>query len=243
MTPPFAGQTWWIVGASEGLGRALAHALNAQGARLILSARDAQRLTDLAATLDNAQTLPMDVTDPASVAAAYKQAGDWHGLIYCAGTYAPMTAQNWDAPAVTRMCQTNFMGAVHVLNHAVPHCTARDAGHLVLIGSLAGHRGLPGAIGYGASKSALMHLAQTLYADLRGTGTRVSLINPGFIRTRLTALNDFDMPQLMEPETAARHTLRAIRSGRFQTDFPAPFSWVFTWGRFLPYRLFLRLFG
>ncbi len=97
-------------------------------------------------------------------------------------------------------------------------------------------------MGYGASKAALMHFAETLYADLHRTGVRVQVVNPGFIQTRLTDKNDFAMPQIMSPEDAAKHVLAAMRSGRFETAFPRPFSWVFKFGRYLPRVLFYRLF-
>lgn len=134
------------------------------------------------------------------------------------------------------------MGAIRALGHVVPTMAARGTGHIVLIGSLSGHRGLPGAIGYGASKAALMHLGENLQADLRHTDLRVQVINPGFIRTRLTDKNDFDMAQIMEPKDAAAHVLRAMKTRRFETNFPRPFSWLFLIGRLVPRRWFLRLF-
>jgi short-subunit dehydrogenase len=140
------------------------------------------------------------------------------------------------------MCQVNFIGAVRLLGHVVPGFARRGAGHVVLIGSLAGHRGLPGAIGYGASKAALMHLGETLYADLRRSGVRIQIVNPGFIRTRLTAKNDFAMPFIQTPQAAADHVMCAMRGARFSTSFPAPFSWLFTLGRWLPEWVFYRIF-
>ncbi|MDE4132797.1 SDR family NAD(P)-dependent oxidoreductase [Phaeobacter sp. QD34_3] len=237
----FQGRRWWIVGASEGLGYALAEALDEAGARLILSARNAARLDVLASRLRDATSLPLDVTDADSLSQAMATLGPLDGVIYCAGAYDPLAARDWQPEAVETMCQVNFMGAMRVLGQIVPQFCQRDSGHIVLIGSLAGHTGLPGAIGYGASKAALMHLGENLQADLRGTGVRVQVINPGFIRTRLTDKNKFRMPQIMEPEEAARRCLQAMRSGRFSTSFPAPFSWVFTLGRVLPRRLFLKL--
>lgn len=240
---PFDGKTWWIIGASEGLGRALAEGLDAAGARLVLSARSAEPLEAVAKRLRDARAVAMDVTDEASVRRAAEIAGTVDGLIYCVGMYDPMPATQWQPGAPERMTEANFTGALRVLGRVLPGMVARDAGRIVLIGSLAGHRGLPGAIGYGASKAALMHLGENLRVDLRGTGVRVQLANPGFIRTRLTEKNDFPMPQIMEPEDAAGRVLRAIRSRRFSTSFPAPFSWLFTVGRHLPIGLFHRLFG
>ncbi len=237
-----ASKTYWIVGASEGLGRALAKTLDAQGVHLVLSARGSVRLRDLAGALPGARALPMDVSDPASVAAAAARVGEIDGLIYCAGYYEPMAAQTWNAEAAEAMGEVNFLGALRVLGHVVPSFVARNQGHIVLIGSLAGFRGLPRAIGYGASKAALMHLGENLHADLRGTAVRVQLVNPGFISTRLTAKNDFEMPFIQTPEKAAEHVAEAMRRGRFSTSFPKPFAWLFTLGRFLPRPLFYRVF-
>lgn len=242
MTRTFRGKTYWIVGASEGLGRAIAAALAAEGADLILSSRNRDRLAALARDLGTGRALPMDVTDSASVRQAIDEAGPVDGVIFSAGLYDPMTAAAWDTEAALRMCDANFLGAMRLLGGVVPAMIARGQGHVVLIGSLAGYRGLPGAIGYGASKAALMHLAECLRGETLGTGVTVQLANPGFIRTRLTAKNTFHMPSLMTPEAAASQVLRLMRGGRFRRDFPRPFAWLFTLGRFLPERLFYRLF-
>lgn len=238
----FDGKRYWIIGASEGLGEALCHKLADAGAHLILSARSEGKLRALADKLPSAEVAPCDVTNGDSVRKAAASAGAIDGMIYLAGYYDPMKAQDWDAQAVLRMCNVNFMGGIHVLGEVVPRFTAQGSGHIVLIGSLAGFRGLPGSIGYGASKAGLMHMGETLYADLKDTGIKVQNISPGFIRTRLTDKNDFQMPQLMEPEEAAEHVMKAMRSRRFEYAFPKPFAWLFTGARFVPRKLWLRLF-
>lgn len=238
------GRTYWIVGASEGLGRALAIELDRRGVDLILSARNAERLHDLASELSRPpRILPMDVTDVGSVSGAVTAASDAHGVIYMAGYYEPMRAQDWDASAAERMIDVNFAGAMRVLGRFVPHLIDRDAGHVVIIGSLAGYRGLPGAIGYGAGKAAIMHLAETMRSDLWRSGVKVQLVNPGFVRTRLTDKNDFAMPFLMEAGSAAVHVADAMESRKFKTDFPWVFSMFFRAGRLLPQGLFQRLFA
>lgn len=239
----FEGKRYWIVGASEGLGRALAQALDAKGAALVLSARNADRLTALAEGLRDAAPLPLDVTDRASIEQAAAHAGEVDGVIYCAGFYEPANAADWAPDAVEAMCEVNFMGAVRLLGRVVPGFAARGAGHVVLIGSLAGYRGLPDSVGYGASKAGLMNLGESLYADLRRKGVKVQVISPGFIKTRLTEKNAFAMPQIMSPEEAAAHVVKAMESGRMSTAFPRPFAWLFTWGRFLPAWLFSRILG
>ena len=237
----FAGKTYWIIGASEGLGRALAQELDAAGAQLVLSARSADRLHALAEELGQGQVIPMDVTNKASVAQAVAEAGPVDGVIYSVGAYEPLKAQDWQPDTVEMICETNFMGAMRVMGHVAPVFARRDHGHLVLIGSLAGFTGLPGATGYGSSKAALMHAAENLHADLRKTNVKVQLVNPGFIKTRLTEKNDFNMPFIVTPEKAASLTIAAMRRKRFQTSFPTVFSWLFRAGRFLPRRWFLSL--
>ncbi len=239
----FAGRTYWLVGASEGLGRALAHLLAAEGARLILSARNADRLVELAGEIKGARALPMDVTNDGSVAAAAGDVGEIDGVIYAAGAYDPMSASEWDVDAALTVVDVNFTGAMRVLGHVVPGMAARQQGHIVVIGSLAGFSGLPGTIGYGASKAALMHLAENLYMDLSRKNILVQQINPGFIRTRLTAKNTFEMPFILEPEDAARRTLRAMKSRRFASSYPWQMATFFRLGARLPKRLFRRLLG
>lgn len=239
----FQGKTYWLVGASHGLGYALAQALDAEGVRLILSARSPEPLAELADSLNDAAPLPLDVTDSAAVAQAADKIGSLDGVIYCAGAYDPMAAPDWDADSAEQMADVNFMGALRVLGHVVPDMADRNTGHVVIIGSLAGHRGLPNAIGYGASKAAAMHLAENIRADLRGNNVKVQIVNPGFIRTRLTDKNAFEMPQIMSAEDAARRTLNAMKSNRFSTSFPAPFAWLFVLGRYLPLKWFQGIFG
>ncbi len=238
------GARYWLVGASEGLGRALAIKLSEAGVELALSARNADRLQELADALPCCASVhPVDVSDLQAVKDAAADVGRIDGVIYAAGVYWPMEAQNWDADAVEAMCDINFTGAARVLGTCVPAMIDRNAGHVVLIGSLSGFRGLPGAIGYGASKAGMMHLAENLRAELHKTGVKVQLVNPGFIKTRLTEKNAFNMPFLLEAEDAADRVIAVMRSTRFQSNFPRVFSWLFRGANFLPAWAYYWLFG
>jgi len=239
----FAGKRYWLVGASEGLGLALAKKLSAAGAELILSARSEDSLAKAAAGLQGkALALPMDVGSSESVRAAVATLGDIDGVVFLAGVYWPMTAQAWDAEKVEAMFNVNVTGCARVIGAVLPGMVARGSGHVVITGSLSGFRGLPGAIGYAASKAGTMVLAESLYADLRKTGVAVQLANPGFIKTRLTAKNDFTMPFIMEPEAAAQIMIEHMASDRFKVSFPTAFSLLFRGGNFLPDWLYYRLF-
>lgn len=222
------GKTYWLVGASAGIGAELARELDRRGARLILSARSEAGLTEVASSLSvPPRVVPLDVTDADAVALAASSVHGVDGVIYMAGDYSPMSAQDWDARRAARISEVNYMGALNVLGEMVPGFVARGRGHVVLIGSLAGLAGLPGAISYGASKAGLMHLAQNLSVDLKGTGVRVQQVLPGFVDTRLTKKNDFRMPFIETPEKAARRIAAHMERKRFSLSFPWAFSWYF----------------
>lgn len=230
----FSGKTYWLIGASEGLGRALAKRLDQEGARLILSARSADRLEELRSELQDARVVPLDVTDMQAVRNAAASVGPLDGVVYNAGAYDPMRATDWNSEAALRMSDVNFTGALRVLGEVVPGFVKKGQGDITLVGSLAGYRGLPAAIGYSASKAALVSLAESMRFDLKETGVIVRVVNPGFIKTRLTEKNSFRMPMLMSPEDAAERVLSAMSKRRFRTDFPAPFSWAMRCLEYLP---------
>ena len=239
----FKSKRYWLVGASEGLGRALAVKLSQAGAEVILSARSTERLDALAAELPGpAQVVAMDIADRDSVAQAWGQLGRIDGMVFLAGVYWPQSAKAWNGPEVEAMFDINLTGAARVLAHVVPDFVARDAGHIVLTGSLSGFRGLPGAIGYAASKAGLYSLAESLDGDLKDTSVDVQLVNPGFIRTRLTDKNDFTMPFIMDPEPAAQIFFDHMQRGGFARHFPTLFSLVFRLSAFMPHALYRRLF-
>ncbi|MEM6636939.1 MAG: SDR family NAD(P)-dependent oxidoreductase [Pseudomonadota bacterium] len=239
----WTGKTYWLIGASEGLGRALAFHLSRAGVEVVLSARNAERIEALADELPGrARALAMDVGDSASVSSAAAKLGPVDGMVFLAGVYWPMKAQEWDTEQANAMADINFTGAVRSLGAVMPQFLERGEGHIVLTGSLSGFRGLPGAIGYSASKAGVMALAESMYADLRETGITVQLSNPGFIRTRLTEKNSFAMPFIMDPEDAAREMFEHMNSNRFKSSFPTLFSWLFRLSQFLPDWLYYRIF-
>lgn len=239
----FAGKRYWLVGASEGLGLALAQILNRAGAEVIVSARSAEALDRALASLPGRATaMVVDVASSASVRAAAAAIGDLDGMVFLAGVYWPTAAQDWNPDQVEAMCNVNFTGCARVVGAVLPAMLAKGRGHIVITGSLSGFRGLPGTIGYAASKAGTMVLAECLYADLRRSDICVQLANPGFIRTRLTEKNDFAMPFLLEPDQAARAMFEHMTTGRFKRSFPAIFSWLFRGGNFLPDWLYYRVF-
>lgn len=238
------GKRYWLVGASEGLGRALAEHLSRMGVELVLSARSGARLNELAERLPGkAHAVPVDISDRDSVTAAAQAAGAIDGMVFLAGVYWPLKATEWDAEKVEAMCDINFTGAARCVGAVLPDMVARDAGHIVLTGSLSGFRGLPGASGYAPSKAGVMAMAESMYADLRKTGVDVQVANPGFIKTRLTDKNEFSMPFLMSPEDAARRMVELMLTDDFKKSFPTAFASLFRVSQFLPDWAYYRLFA
>lgn len=238
------GKRYWLVGASDGLGAALARRMSKAGAHVIVSARSADKLTAVVETLPNAGSVQVvDVSDDASVDQAVNAIGQIDGVVYLAGVYWPFGAQEWDAQKATAMADINFTGLMRVMGRTVPQFVSRGAGHVVITGSLSGFRGLPGSIGYTASKAGTMSLAECMYADLRGSGVDVQVSNPGFIKTQLTDKNDFSMPFIMTPDEAADHMFQHMNTRRFKNSFPMLFSWVFRGSQFLPDWLYFRIFS
>lgn len=238
------GKRYWLVGASEGLGREVAFCLSRAGAEVIVSARSEDRLKELVAELPGKATyITVDVADRAAVEAAAAEAGELDGVVYLAGVYWPMKAQEWDNEKADMMGEVNFLGASRVVGSVIKDMVAKNAGHIVLVGSLSGFRGLPGAIGYCSSKAGMMSLAESMQADLRTSPIEVQLINPGFIKTRLTEKNDFNMPFIMSPEDAAKEVFDHMNTEHFKKSFPMVFSWVFRLSQFMPDWMYYRLFG
>lgn len=238
------GKRYWLVGASEGLGRALAFCMSRAGAEVIVSARSEERLQELVAELPGkASYVTLDVTDRGTVEAAAAEIGQIDGVVYLAGVYWPMKAGEWDNEKADMMGEINLLGASRVVGSVIKDMVARGAGHIVLTGSLSGFRGLPGAIGYASSKAGLMALAESMQADLRTSPVEVQLVNPGFIKTRLTDKNDFTMPFIMSAEDAANEVFEHMNTDGFKKSFPMMFSWVFRLSQFMPDWLYYRLFG
>jgi len=235
------GKTVWLVGASTGIGRATASALHAAGAKVLVSARNAQALADFVHQHPGAVALPLDATDADSVAAAARAAlelGPVDGVVYCAGYYSEQRATAWSLAEMLTHEQINYVGVLYLLDAVLPHLLAHKSGFISLISSVAGFRGLPKSLAYGPTKAALINLAETLYQDLRTSGIAVSIINPGFVETPLTAQNQFKMPALISPEKAAQEIMQGWACGEFEIHFPKRFTFWMKLLRLLPYRLY-----
>lgn len=241
----YQGQVIWLIGASSGIGAALAQELAARGATLALSARRESSLHELQQALGAGHRIyPLDVAQPQAVAqtaqAIARAQGGIDRVLFLAADYAPMTLSAIDLPAATRIVTVNLLGALHVMQAAVPLLRAQGRGQIALCGSVAGYIGLPAGQPYSATKAALINLAESLHAELPPP-LSVKLISPGFVRTPLTDKNEFPMPMIITAPRAARYIADGLQARAFEIHFPKRFTLVLKLLRALPYPLALRL--
>ncbi|MDH3977624.1 MAG: SDR family NAD(P)-dependent oxidoreductase [Gammaproteobacteria bacterium] len=237
----------WITGASSGLGQELARQYAQEGHEVCISARSADALEAFCREWPqgNVHAWPLDITDREGLQAVYGQLTETHGIpelvVLNAGTHKPDSIQNMDPEIFDRVIQINLTGTVNCLAAVMPSFLARRSGHIAVVSSVAGYRGLPYAMAYGASKAALINMCESMQPELAAAGVTLSLVNPGFVRTPLTDKNEFDMPFLMELDDAGRALKKGLESGRFEITFPKRFTWILKGMRIMPISLYLWL--
>ncbi|MGH1329747.1 MAG: SDR family NAD(P)-dependent oxidoreductase [Paracoccaceae bacterium] len=240
--PARVAETIWIIGASQGIGAALAQTWAAQGARLILSARSSAPLETLAAALGPEHiALSLDVTKRESLdsaAAKIAQIGPIDRVINLAALYDPGKVTDLDPIKAAQIITANLTGSFHIAQ--IAPSLLRAGGQLALCGSVAGYIGLPQGQIYSATKAGVINLAESLRAEW-APRYDVRLISPGFVDTRLTQQNDFKMPALVPPQRAADAIIKGLNSRRFEIHFPRRLTLSLKALRALPYWLSLPL--
>jgi NAD(P)-dependent dehydrogenase (short-subunit alcohol dehydrogenase family) len=228
----------WITGASSGIGRELALKLAAAGAIVAVSARSAQKIAELEALNPNIKPYPLDVTDlaacKATAAAIERDLGPIDLAIMNAGVWIPMDVTTYDPAGIAEGMAVNFTGIINALAPLIPAMIARKSGHIALVSSVAGYRGLPMAIAYAPTKAAVISLAETLYLDLRDRGVTVTVINPGFVDTPMTKVNTFPMPFMITAEDAANRIIRGLAAGAYEIVFPLRMKLLAKFTRLMP---------
>jgi short-subunit dehydrogenase len=226
------GRRVWLIGASSGIGAAMVPELVSQGAQLAISARRGDDLTRLAERHGSASSPiivePLDVTVRGSIDAAAVRLRESRGepdvLIYNAGAWSAMDVERFDVDAFEQQIAVNYAGMVRAIGSVLPAMVARRSGEIVGVASLSAYGGLPRAEAYGSTKAAVNYLLQSLRIDLARCGVGVTTVNPGFVRTSLTAHNDFPMPFIMEADAAARTIVEGLLAGRHEIHFPRRLS-------------------
>ena len=240
----FVNQRIWIIGASSGIGEACTQAFIKAGARVALSSRRAEKLNTIAQSAEPGQALvlPLDVTQQEQLLSAYQAIlGAWGGLdlmLFVSGVYTPLRADNFEFEVAQKTIDANLLGPMRTVSMVLPNMLKEHAGHIAIVGSVAGYSGLPKALAYGPSKAGIINFCETLYYDLLPQGVSVHMISPGFVATEATAQNDFEMPALITADEAAKEILSGLQAGEFDIHFPKRFSGFLKFLRILPYPLY-----
>jgi NADP-dependent 3-hydroxy acid dehydrogenase YdfG len=238
---------YFITGASAGIGAALAKMLTDEGHAVSAVARRKQRLAAIENSTDLFRGYAVDVRDADAIAATITSSHDTFGpvdvAILNAGVYVPQDGKYIEPGVYADHMNINYMGVVNALAAVVPKMLAAGRGHIILISSVAGWRGLPKAAAYGPTKAALISLAESLYFDLTPKNIKIQVICPGFVDTEATAVNDFDMPDLMSAETAAKYIISEMKNDTFLVSFPKSFTRKMKFLKHLPDRLYFSLVG
>jgi len=240
----------WITGASSGLGEYTALLLAKQGCHVSISARSGDKLKAIAVTSDNISAHVMDVTDAKGTLRLVDELEKKHGpidlCIFSAGVGFKDVLSEFNGEVFKKTFDINVQGVVNAFEAILPRMRKRKRGHISWIASVAGYGGLPGGVSYGASKAALIHMAETVKMGLEKEGIDVSVINPGFVRTPMTAPNKHPMPFLMEPEDAAVKIVAGLKAKKFEIAFPWQMVWMLKFLNLLPRRLYffiMKRFG
>ena len=235
----------WITGASSGIGKSVAEKFANEGWKVAVSARRKELLDELAKN-PNIVSFPLDVTNRNQINEVFKNILDNFGeldiCLFSSGTYEPKDEQNIDPDKIKNVINVNFIGVIDCVKSVERYFKDKKSGHISVVSSIAGYRGLPNSSGYGPSKAALTNFSESIYFDFKKFGVRVSVVSPGFIKTPLTDKNEFPMPFLKTPEYAAEKIFNGlVKSSAFEIHFPKGLTLTLKFLRILPYRLYLFL--
>ena len=236
----------WITGASSGIGKSLAIKFANEGWQVATSARRENLLKELSDTNSNIHSFPLDVTDSEKCkdvsTEIINKLENIEICIFCTGIHDPKSEKSLDLEKVRKIMEVNFFGTVNSINSVYDYFKKKRSGHISMVSSVAGYRGLPAGGAYCASKSALTTFAESLYFDLKRFNVRVSVVNPGFIKTPMTDQNDFPMPMIKSPEFAADEIFKGLtQSNAFEIHFPKQFTFIMKILKIMPNWLYLKL--
>lgn len=234
----FEKENIWIIGASSGIGYELAKLLSQHGARLLLSARHAEKLEALNQTLGgNHIVLPLDISNYSDIQKTISTIDiNIHRVILMAATYNPVFGKEPSIGLIDNIIDINFKGPVYFIKEILPLLKKQQFGQIALCASVAGYTGSPQGQPYSATKAALINYAESLYAELPNH-IDIKLINPGFVKTRITDKNTFKMPLIITPEKAAKYIAKGLKRHAFEIHFPKRFTYLLKFFRILPYSI------
>ena len=236
----------WITGASSGIGKSLALKFANSGWTVAISARRENLLQELTKQNSNIFSFPLDVKNAKSTEKVFQNIiEEFKSLdicVFCTGIHDPDAEKNLNAEKIREIMETNFFGTLNCIIAVNNYFKEKKSGHISIVSSVAGYRGLPAASGYCASKSALSSLAESLYFDFKRHIVRVSLISPGFVKTPMTDKNKFPMPMIKSPEFAAEKMFIGLtKKNSFEIHFPIAFTFLMKLLKIMPNWLYFFL--
>jgi len=247
MKSPIDGSKIWLVGASTGIGHALAKLLAPRASSLYISSRSEDALREIKKDLEPHPVfvVPLDVGSDDEVKKAYidiiQDGKHPDVVIYNAGIYYPTDVLSFNAKEYISQMDINYNGALRVFETILPAMLKTGSGNIVGVSSVGGYRALPRAAGYGASKAALTYFMESMRMHVESKGLKVTVVSPGFVKTRLTSKNDFEMPFIMTPEDAAKAIVKGLDNGESEIHFPKRFSIILKLLGLLPERLYRKI--
>ena len=231
----------WITGASSGIGKAVAEKFAKENWKVAISARRENLLNEMAKN-ENIFAYPTDVTDSNKTQETFnkilKDFQDIDLCIFSSGTYERKSEKGLSVENVKTVMEVNFLGVVGCVKAVQEYFQNKKNGHISIVSSPVGYRGLPKSSGYTASKASLNNFTQGIYFDFKKFNVQINLISPGFIKTQLTDKNEFPMPFLRSAEYAADKIFYGLQKKSFEIIFPPQIAimyWIF---RILPNKIY-----
>jgi short-subunit dehydrogenase len=236
-----------VIGGSFGIGEELCKEFSRLGSNLAIVARSKDKIDQLCKTLKgNHLSIACDVSKTSDLDKLSNNLNNkWQKIdivIFCVGAYQPMNLDNFDLAKAQGIIDINLNSFLNFIDSFLPSFKQKKIGHLAIISSVAGYFGMPNSLAYGASKAALSNLSESLFYELRKYETKVQLINPGFVKTRLTDQNDFKMPGIISANRAAKLIIKKLPKNGFEIKFPFVFTSIMKILSILPYKIRFILF-
>ena len=236
----------WITGGSSGIGKSLAYKFANEGWEVAISARREELLNEISKSNNNIHSFPLDVLDSESCVNVFNKIINKLENIdiafFSTGIHDPKSEKNLNLQKIRTIMETNFFGTINCVNSVYSYFKEKKSGHISIVSSVAGYRGLPAGGAYCASKAALTNYAESLYFDMKRFNVRVSVVSPGFIKTPMTDQNDFPMPMIASAEFAANEIFKGLtKSNSFEIHFPKKFTFIMKLLKIMPNWLYLRL--
>ena len=236
----------WITGGSSGIGKALAYKFANEGWQVALSARREELLNEISRSNNNIHSFPLDVLNVEKCKEVFnKIVSKFKNIdiaVFSTGIHDPNSERKLNLESIRKIMETNFFGTINSVNSVYNYFKDKKSGHISIVSSVAGYRGLPMAGAYCASKSALISYAESLYFEMKRFNVRVSVVNPGFIKTPMTDQNPFPMPMIVSAEFAAEEMFKGLtKSNSFENHFPKKFTFIMKILKIMPNWLYLKL--